>query len=98
VYAVQGEVLRDEITLAEEMVLLDGDRPEVAVNRSQDPPETLAALKPGRVIDHVGSDEFVEHRVIAVLLGPEQLSDDVFRTSFAHAASPFNSSDKAGVW
>ena len=34
--AVHREVLRDEVALADEVVLLDGDRPEVGVDDAED--------------------------------------------------------------
>ena len=46
--------------------------------------ETLAALRTGGVVDHVLGDEVVQHGVVAVLLAPEQLLDDVLRGSLAH--------------
>jgi hypothetical protein len=85
---VQGEVLRDEVALTDEMVLLDGDRPEVVVDDSQDALQPLAALRAGGVVHHVGSHEVIEHRAVTGLLSPEQLLDDILGAALAHDANP----------
>jgi hypothetical protein len=65
---VQGEVLRDEVAFAEEMVLLDSDGPEVNVDGSQDLPQAIAALGTGGVVHHVRGDEIIQRAVVTRLL------------------------------
>src|SRR3712207_9253562 len=84
--AVQSEVLRHEVAVTDEMVLFEGDRPEVVVDGAQDPGQPAAALRTGRVVDHVDGDELVEEGVVACLLASEHLLDDRPRTSFIHAS------------
>ena len=86
---VQGEVLRGEIAVTDEVVLLDRDGPEVVVDHRQDQLEALAPLRTGGMIHHVLGHEIVEHRVVTGLLPPEHLLDDILRTPFAHPAISF---------
>src|SRR4051812_21778585 len=83
--AVQREVLRHEVAVPDEMVLFEGDRPEIVVDRAQDPGQPAAALRTGRVVHHVHGDELVEEAVVASLLASEHLLDDLPRTSSLHA-------------
>jgi hypothetical protein len=46
-------MLCHKIALAEEVVLLEGDRPEVDVDHAQDRPETLTTLRTGGGVHHV---------------------------------------------
>jgi hypothetical protein len=81
------EVLGDEIAVADEVVLLRGQRTEVVVDDAQDEPEAVAALRSCRVVHHVVGDEIVEDGVVAVLLPSEHLLNDFLRTSLAHQDS-----------
>ena len=74
---VQSEVLGHEVTVADEVVLFDGDRSQVVVDGAQDSRETAATLQAGRVIDHVLGDEVVEDEILARLLATEQLLDHI---------------------
>jgi hypothetical protein len=84
---VHGQVLRDEISVADEVMLFAGDRSEVVIDDAQDEPQALAALRAGCVIDHVFGDEIVEDGVVARLLASKQFVDDSFRASLTHDAS-----------
>ena len=84
---VHREVLRDEIAIADEVMLLAGDGAEIVLDDAEDEPQTLAALRSRGVIDHVFGDEIVEDGVVVGLLPPEQFRDDILCTSFAHARS-----------
>jgi hypothetical protein len=81
---MHGVVLRDEVPFTDKMVLLDADGPEIDVDGPQDLLQTLAALRAAGVVDHVRSHEVVQSRLVAQLLPPEQLVDDLFRASLAH--------------
>jgi hypothetical protein len=81
---VQRDVLRDEIALTDEVVLLDGDRPEVVVDGAQDALQALAALGTGGMVHHVRGDELVERAVVTSLLSSEHLIDDFLRIALAH--------------
>ena len=59
--AVQRDVLRDEIAVGDEVVLLGGDGTEVVVDRRQDVAQARAALRACGVVHHVLGDEVVEH-------------------------------------
>lgn len=52
----QGEVLRDEVALTDEVVLLDDYWPEVDVNDAQDELQAFTALGTGGVVHHVRRD------------------------------------------
>jgi hypothetical protein len=91
---VQREVLRDEIAFTDEVVLLDGDWPEVVVDGLQDAFQALAALGTGGVVHHVRRDEIVERGVVTRLLPSEHLLNDFLRTSLAHDASLHRSSEQ----
>jgi len=73
--AVHGEVLGHGVAVADEVVLFEGDRAQVVVDGAQDLRETVATLRPGRVVDHVLGDQVVEHELPARLLATEQLLD-----------------------
>src|SRR3954452_15549597 len=83
--AVQREVLRHEVAVPDEVVLFEGDRSEVAVDGAQDRGQPAAPLRTGRVVDHVDGDEIVEIAIVACLLAPEHLLDDLPRPSSCHA-------------
>ena len=83
--AVQSEVLRHDVAVTDEMVLFEGDRPEIVVEGAQDPGQPAAALRTGRVVDHVHRDEFVGEGFVAGLLASEHLLDDRPRASLIHA-------------
>jgi hypothetical protein len=85
--SVQGEVLRHDVALTDEMVLLGGYRAEVGVDRAKDALQALAALGTGGMVDEVGRNEIIEHAVIAGLLSTEHLVDHVFRAAFSHGIS-----------
>src|SRR5206468_3988548 len=85
--SVQREVLRDEVAVTDEVVLLDGDWPEVVVDGAQDALQPLAALGTGGVVHHVRRDEVVERGVVTRLLPPEHLLNDFLRTSLTHDAN-----------
>jgi len=69
--AVQSEVLGHYVTVADEVVLFDGDRSQVVVDDVQDSRETAATLQAGRVVDHVLGDEVIEDKTLARLLATE---------------------------
>jgi hypothetical protein len=83
--AVQCEMLRHDVAVADEMALFEGDGPEVMVDGAQDPGQPAAALRTGRVVDHVDGDELVEEGVVACLLASEHLLDDRPRAASIHA-------------
>ena len=85
--AVQGEVLGHDVTVADEVVLFDGDRSEVVVDHAQDLREPAATLRAGRVVDHVLGDEVVEDEGVARLLATEQLLDHRTRAPSTHVDS-----------
>ena len=82
---MQSQVLRHDVAVTDEMVLLEGDRPEIVVDGAEDPGQPAATLRTGRVVDHVLGDELVEEGVVACLLTPEHLLDDLPRASLSHA-------------
>lgn len=84
---MQREVLRHEITVADEVVLLNNNGSEVGVDRAQDEAQTVAALGSRGVIDHVLGDEIVKDGRIPRLLTSKQIFDDVLRGSLAHGNS-----------
>ena len=61
--AVQRHVLDDEVTLTDEVVLLEPGRPEVDLNGTQDRRQTIAALWARGVVHHVRGDEVVQDRL-----------------------------------
>ena len=85
--AVHGEVLGHGVAVADEVVLFEGDRTQVVVDRAQDLRETAAALRPGRVVDHVVGDQVVEHELTARLLATEQFLDHFTCTPPTHGDS-----------
>lgn len=85
--AVEGEVLGHEVSLADEMVLFDGDRAQVVVDRGEDGPQTVAALRSGCVVRHVFGDELVEGGVITDVQPLVQLVDDCLRITTDHEVS-----------
>ena len=50
----------------------------------EDELQPVATLGSGRVVHHVRGDEIVQGGVVAGLLPPEHLLDDVLRTPLAH--------------
>ena len=84
---VQREVLRDEVAFTDEVVLLDGDGPEVVVDGGQDAFQAVAALGTGGMVHHVRCDEIVERGIVTRLQPPEHLRHDFLRASLAHNAS-----------
>ena len=70
---VHGEVLGHEVTVADEVVLFDGDRSQVVVDGAQDLRETAATLRARRVVHHVLGHKVVEDRSRARLLATQQL-------------------------
>jgi hypothetical protein len=85
--AVQGEVLGHGVAVADEVVLFEGDRTQVVVDGAQDLRETPAALRPGRVVDHVVGDQVVEHEIPARLLATEQFLDHLACAPTTHGDS-----------
>jgi hypothetical protein len=62
--AVEREVLRDEVSLPDEVVLIDSYGPEVMIDDGQDALQAFAPLGTGGVIDHVHGNEIVERTVV----------------------------------
>ena len=60
VHAVHGEVLRDQVSVGEEVVLLQVDA-RGRVDGVEDLPQSLTSLGPGCMVHHVLGDEIVEH-------------------------------------
>ena len=85
--AVQSEVLGHDVTVADEVVLFDGDRSQVVVDDAQDSRETAATLQADRVVDHVLGDEVVEDKTVARLLATEQLLDHLPCAPSTHVES-----------
>ena len=67
-------MLGDEVSLTDEVVLLELGGPEVDLDGAQNISQTLAALRAGGVIHQTGSHEVVQHRVVACPLPSKQLS------------------------
>jgi bifunctional DNA-binding transcriptional regulator/antitoxin component of YhaV-PrlF toxin-antitoxin module len=84
---VQREMLRHEVAVGDEVVLLDDDGSEVGGDRVQYEVQTLAALGPRGVVDHVLGDEIVQCGGVPRLLTSEQILDDVLGASLAHGNS-----------
>lgn len=84
---VQREVLRHEIAVADEVVLLNDDGSEVGGDRAQNEVQTVTALGSRGVVDHVLGDEIVEGGGVPRLLTSKQIFDDVLRVSLAHGNS-----------
>jgi len=85
--AVQCEVLGDDVTIADEVMLFDCDRSQVVVDDAQDSRETGATLRARRVVDHVLGDEVVEDEILTRLLATEQLLDHLACAPSTHADS-----------
>ena len=85
--AVHGEVLGHDVTVADEVVLFEGDGSQVVIDDAQDSREAAATLRPGRVVDHVRGDEVVEDEILARLLATEQLLDDLSCAPSTHVGS-----------
>lgn len=59
--AVQCYVLRDQIAVADEMMLFHDDGSEIVVDDAEDLSQTLPTLRAGRVIHHVLGHQVVEN-------------------------------------
>ena len=81
---VQRQVLGDHVAFTDEVMLLDGNRPEVVLNGAQDPLQPLATLETGGVIHHVRGNEIIKRGVVTGLLSSIHLLDDLLRTALAH--------------
>ena len=79
--AVQSHVLGDQVSLPDEVMLLERGRPEVALDTAQDSDETIAALRAGGVVDQIEGHEVVQHRVVGHLLSPQELPDHLSRAT-----------------
>jgi hypothetical protein len=69
-------VLRDEVAFTNEVVLLDGNRPKIDVDGTQDVLQAIAALGTGGVVHHVRRDEIIRlyrHPPAAVETFPRRL-------------------------
>lgn len=84
---VHREVLRDEVAVADEVVLLDGDWPEVVVDDAQDALQTGAALGTGCVVHQVRGDKIVEDGAITRLQASEHLLEDLVGRALTHGIS-----------
>jgi len=81
---VDRDVLNDKIALGDEVVLLEGDRTEVVLDRLQDLAEAFPALRAGSVVHHVFGNQVIEHRHVVRFLSPDELLDDVPCAAFIH--------------
>jgi len=80
-------MLSHDVTVADEVVLFDGDRAQVVVDGAQYLREATAALGTGRVVDHVLGHEVVEDRTPTRALAPEQFLDYLTCAPPAHLDS-----------
>jgi hypothetical protein len=84
VRAVQREVLRYQVSVADKVVLLNGERPEIVVDGAKDALEPLASLRSRCMIHQILRDQVVEHRGVAGVLSSIHLLDDLFRGALIH--------------
>ena len=73
VHTVHGHVVRDELSIGDQVVVLDFTVTKVMPNGVQDLPQSLSALRPSGVIDHVLGHQVVEYMVVPGKLSPEEL-------------------------
>ena len=84
VRAVQREVLRHQVSVPDQVVLLNGERAEIVVDGAKDALEALASLRSRCMIHQILRDQVVEHRWVAALLPSMHLLDDLFRGGLIH--------------
>jgi hypothetical protein len=84
VRAVQREVLRHQISVADQVVLLNGERAEIVLDGAKDALEALASLRSHCMIHQILRDQVVEHRWVAALLPSMHFLDDLFRGGLIH--------------
>ena len=66
--AVQGDVLDDEVALADDMVQLQSRGAEVTLDGLQDPAQPVTTLGTRGVVDHVDRHQLVQDRLVMVAL------------------------------
>jgi hypothetical protein len=83
VHTAHRHVLRHELTLCDEMVLLHVSVAEVVVDGLEDLAESAATLGPRSVVHHVDRDELVENAEVPGSLPSKELLDH--RSRFGHS-------------
>jgi len=66
-------MLRHELTVGDEMVLLHVSVTEVVVDGLEDLAQSLATLGPCSMVDHIDRDEVVEHAQVSGALPSKEL-------------------------
>jgi hypothetical protein len=90
---VQRQVLRDEIAFTDEVVLLDGDRPEVIVDGLQDVLQALTALGPAAWFTMCAATRSSSAVSSPAFCPSVHLLNDLLRASLAHEANLHRSSE-----
>jgi hypothetical protein len=70
-------VMGDQVTVADQLVVLDRHVTQVASDGGQDQFPTVPPLRAGRVIDHVRGDQFLYCRLIAGSTPLKEFLDDL---------------------
>jgi hypothetical protein len=83
VHAPHSHVVRDELALGDEVVVLDFAVPEVMADVVEDLPQSIATLRPSGVVHHVLRHEVVEDMVVPGELSSKELFYDCLR--FCHS-------------
>ncbi len=82
VHTTHSHVVRHELSLGDEVVLLRFAVAEVMANGLEDLSQSLSPLRPSRMVDHVLGHEFIENTVVAREAPPKEPRH--YRLRFCH--------------